>query len=146
LKIVDWDEYNETLEKIYDEIRFHQYDDIIAIGRGGSIIGAYLASKLGIPTFHPVFLRHVGKGSQKKIVDVSPPLYNRLHSLSGKLLVVDDYLRDGTAMKYILTLISKKASVTTLVLYNREDSEYKPDIVGNYVEETEILFPYSTLG
>jgi len=59
--MVSWNEYSEILKKVHEDIKFKQFDNIIAIGRGGSIIGAYLASKLGIPTFHPIFLRHVIK-------------------------------------------------------------------------------------
>ena len=124
------------------DIMFKQFDNIIAIGRGGSIIGAYLASKLGIPTFHPIFLRHVDKMGNKRIEETAPSVRDQINSLSGRLLIVDDYLRDGLAMKYVLDLISEKASAQTLVLYDRKGSEFKPDYVGAYFEETEISFPY----
>jgi len=144
--MVSWNEYSEILKKVNEDIKFKQFDDIIAIGRGGSIIGAYLASKLGIPTFYPIFLRHVNIMGKKSIVDISPTMRNQIKSLMGRLLIVDDYLRDGLAMKYVLDLISKKASAETLVMYDRKGSEFKPDIVGKYIEETEISFPYDLLG
>ena len=71
---------------------------------------------------------------------------DQIKSLMGRLLIVDDYLRDGLAMKYVLDLTSKKASAETLVMYDRKGSEFKPDIVGKYIEETEISFPYDLLG
>ena len=144
--MVSWNEYSEILKKVHENIKFKQFDKIIAIGRGGSIIGAYLASKLGIPTFHPIFLRHVNKNGKKSIEGVSPTMRDQIKSLMGRLLIVDDYLRDGLAMKYVLDLTSKKASAKTLVMYGRKGSEYKPDIVGKYIEETEISFPYDILG
>jgi len=144
--MVSWNEYSEILKKMHEDITFKQFDNIIAIGRGGSVIGAYLASKLGIPTFHPIFLRHVDKRGKKRIADISPTVRDQIKSLMGRLLIVDDYLRDGLAMKYVLDLISKKASAETLVMYNRKGSEFKPDIVGKYIEETEISFPYDILG
>ena len=144
--MVSWNEYSKILEKVYKDIKFKEFDNIIAIGRGGSIIGAYLASKLGIPTFYPIFLRHVIKNGKKSIVGISPTVRDQIKSLRGSLLIVDDYLRDGLAMKYVLDLISKKASVETLVIYDREGSEFKPDIVGEYIRETEISFPYDILG
>ena len=146
MKIVSWNEYSEILKKVYEDIRFRQFDNIIAIGRGGSIIGAYLASKLGIPTFHPIFLRHVNKMGNKRIEDTAPAMRDQINSLRGRLLIVDDYLRDGLAMKYVLDLISEKASAQTLVMYNRKGSELKPDIVGAYIEDTEISFPYDVFG
>lgn len=144
--MVSWNEYSEILKKVHEDIKLRQFDNIIAIGRGGSIIGAYLASKLGIPTFHPIFLRHVIKSGKKSIEDISPNMRKQIKSLIGSLLIVDDYLRDGSAMKYVLDLISKKASAETLVMYNRKGSEFKPDFVGKYIEETEISFPYDTFG
>jgi len=144
--MVSWNEYSEILKKVHEDIKFKQFNNIIATGRGGSIIGAYLASKLGIPTFHPIFLRHVIKNGKKSIEYVSPTMRYQKKSLMGRLLIVDDYLRDGLAMKYVLDLTSKKASAETLVMYNRKGSEFKPDIVGKYIEEAEISFPYDILG
>ena len=144
--MVNWNEYSEILKKVHEDIKFKQFDNIIAIGRGGSIIGGYLASKLGIPTFHPIFLRHVIKNGKKSIEDVSPTMRDQIKSLMGRLLIVDDYLRDGLAMKYVLDLTSKKASAETLVMYGRKGSGFQPDIVGKYIEETEISFPYDLLG
>jgi hypoxanthine phosphoribosyltransferase len=146
LKIVKWNEYSEVLKKVYEDLRFKQFHNIIAIGRGGSLIGAYLASKLGIPTFFPIFLRHVKDGGKKRIEDVSHGLRDQIGALKGNLLIVDDYLIDGLAMKYVIGLLSNEASPETLVLYGRKNSEFKPDIVGKHIENTKISFPYDVLG
>ena len=146
MKIVTWTEYSDILKKVYEEIQLKQFTNVIAIGRGGSIVGAYVASKLGIPTFHPIILRHVDTGRKKSIGDISLSVRDQIRSLGGRLLIVDDYLRDGLAMKYVLELISENASVETLVLFNHKGSKFKPDIVGKYISETEISFPYDVLG
>jgi hypoxanthine phosphoribosyltransferase len=146
VKFVTWDEYASLLkEKLYDQVRYRQFDAIVAIGRGGSIIAAYLASKLGVPTYHTAFVRHVGSGdgmtiNEHDVGDVS--------SLTGKVLVVDDSLIEGRAMRHVLNLLSNDASVTTLVMYNRRGSEFTPDIVGAYLDERQrdILFPYDPIG
>jgi len=144
MKIVEWEEYTELLQKLLRDVGLHSFDGIVAIGRGGCIVGAYLASKMGIPALYPVFIRHVGRGKEMKIVAHD---LGQVKSLSGKLLVVDDWLCDGRAMRYVLDLIPKTASVTTLVMFNREGSELKPDIVGRYLDETEreIFFPYDPI-
>jgi hypoxanthine phosphoribosyltransferase len=146
MKMISWDEYSDILKEVYERVQLKQFDNIIAIGRGGSIIGAYLASKLGIPTFQPIFLRHANIGGKKSIEDTYPHLQEQIRSLRGRLLVVDDYLRDGLAMKYVLDMIPKESSVETLVLFNRIGSEFKPNFVGEYISETEISFPYDILG
>lgn len=70
------------------------------------------------------------------------------HSVQGNFLVVDDWLAEGRAMKFVLDRMPKEASVTTMVMFNRKGSEFKPDYVGAYVEEEErdIMFPYDALG
>jgi len=145
LKIASWDEYTELLKKLHDDLGLRNFDAIVAIGRGGSIIAAYLASKLGVPTFCPVFVRHVGRGKEMKIVAHD---LGQVKSLKGRLLVVDDWLCDGRAMRFVLDMIPKEASVTTLVMFNRTGSEFRPDFVGRYVEESEreIIFPYDPIG
>ena len=142
MKIVDWNEYQELLVMLYKKIELDEYNDIVAIGRGGSIIGAFLASKLGIPTFYPIFLRHVGSGREKRVEDINFQEEEKIKKLTGSILVVDDFLRDGSAMKYVLNLISKNVSVKTLVMYNHEGSEFKPNFVGKYIIDKEITFPY----
>ena len=141
MKIVKWDEYIELLSKLYDYVRLRNFDEIVAIGRGGSIIGAYLASKLGLPTFHPVFLRHSGRGNEMKIIAHD---LGDIKSLRGNLLIVDDWLAEGRAMKFFLDKLPKGVSVTTMVMFNRKGSEFKPDFVGLYIDENEreIMFPY----
>lgn len=145
MKIVDWDEYTRLLDKLSNDVALRHFDEIVAIGRGGCIIGAFLASKLGIPTLNPVFVRHVGRGANLRI-EVSD--LGKVKSLRGRLLVIDDWLVEGRAMTFVLNLIPKGASITTLVMFNRKGSKFTPDIVGAYVEETEreILFPYDALG
>jgi hypoxanthine phosphoribosyltransferase len=148
---VTWKEYTDVLERLHNQVMLRNFEGIIGIGRGGSIIAAYMASKLGLPTFYPLFVRHVGRGKDMKIVasDLGQvKALDQVKSLRGRLLVVDDWLCDGRAMKYVLDHMSKEAQVTTLVLFNRRGSEFKPDFVGAYVEEKEreIMFPYDALG
>jgi hypoxanthine phosphoribosyltransferase len=141
VKIVEWNEYVELLSKLFQDMKLRSFDGIATIGRGGCIIGAYLASKLGIPTIDPIFIRHVGRAKEMKIVanDIG-----KARTLSGRILLVDDWLCDGRAMRYVLNLIPKTATITTLVMFNRSGSEFKPDVVGRYVDEEErdIHFPY----
>ena len=143
--MVSWNEYTQLLDELYDAIRLRSYDGIVTIGRGGCIIGAFLASKLGLPAIFPAFVRHVGRGDNVKIEVVD---LGQIKSLSGRLLVVDDWLCEGRAMNFVLDQIPMRASITTIVMFNRKGSEFKPDFVGAYVEEKEreIMFPYDAVG
>ena len=145
MKFVTWEDYTKLLEKLFNHVRFKNFDNIVGIGRGGSIIAAYLSSKLGIPMFCPTFVRHVGRGTEMsiKVYDLC-----QTESLRGNLLVVDDWLCEGRAMNFVLERIPQGTTITTLVMYNRRGSEFKPDVVGEYVneEEREIMFPYDAMG
>ncbi len=145
MKIVKWEEYTKLLDKLFDYVQMKTFDNILAIGRGGSIIAAYLSSRMGIPTFCPTFVRHVGRGAEMKIVVND---FCQIDSLRGRLLVVDDWLCDGRAMNFILNKIPQGTTITTLVMYCRRGSDFKPDFVGEFVEEEEreIMFPYDALG
>ncbi|MCJ7630962.1 phosphoribosyltransferase [Candidatus Bathyarchaeota archaeon] len=145
MKFVKWDEYTKLLDKLFDDVQMKTFDNILAIGRGGSIIAAYLSSRMGIPTFCPAFVRHVGRGAEMKIVVND---FCQIDSLRGKLLVVDDWLCDGRAMNFVLNKIPQGTTITTLVMYCNRGSEFKPDFVGEFVEEEEreIMFPYDALG
>ena len=145
MKIVTWQEYTDLLKKVYDQIEAHDFDTIAGIGRGGSIIAAYLASKIGIPVFHPIFIRHVGRGKQLRIVAED---LDEATSLAGRVLLVDDWLCEGRAMKYVLNLLPKNTVVTTLVMFYRSGADFKPNFIGEYIEEEEreIFFPYDPIG
>lgn len=145
MKIVSWDEYANLLRKLHESVRMRTFDHIVAIGRGGCIIAAYLASKLGIPAFCPVFVRHMVRAGETTMIEHD---LCTVKSLKGRLLLVDDWLCDGIAMNYVINLFPKDTTVTTLVMFNRRTSAFEPDIVASSVEahEREILFPYDPAG
>ncbi len=62
MRYVDWTEYGELLRRLNEDLRSYTFDGVVAVGRGGSMVAAYLSSKLGIPVFVPVFVRHVRSG------------------------------------------------------------------------------------
>ena len=141
MKMVNWSEYAEALRRLHEQLELHEFDDMAAIGRGGSIVAAYLSSKMGVPIFHTVFVRHSGRGPELKVI---PEDLDHVRFLRGRLLLVDDSLIEGRAMRYVLDLLPKTASVVTAVAFCRKGSEFKPDFVGEYVDEKErqIIFPY----
>jgi len=145
LKIVTWSEYTELLKKLHEEVEMRNFDSIAGISRGGSIIAAYLASKMGVPRFYSLFIRHIGRGEDMEIKETD---LGQAKDLEGRVLLVDDWLCEGRAMRFILDHIPKDTVVTTLIMYCRTGSAFRPDIVGMYVGkgEREILFPYDPLG
>jgi len=147
LRLVTWNEYLELLKKLGEDVRASNFDNIVGIGRGGCIMAAYLASKLGVPTFTSVFVRHVIKqdGQIVKLeVQDEDIMRDNIKSLSGRLLVVDDSLIEGRAMRFVLDQIPRSSRARSLVMYVRTGAQFKPDFVGAYFDEKErdIIFPY----
>jgi hypoxanthine phosphoribosyltransferase len=140
LKRIGWKEYIDLLEQLHNKIRFRQFDSIVSIGRGGCLLASYLASKLGIPLIHTVFIGHRVK--HDKTVEIIAHDMGGIETLTGSVLVVDDWMEKGRVMNYTLKHIPREARVTTLVMFCKTDSECKPDIFGKYVEDDAILFPY----
>lgn len=131
VRIIEWDEYTRMLEKLhtvvleqlYNCFRLRSFDGIVAIGRGGMIIAAYLASKLGIPAFYPVFIRSTGRGKEMKIIVDD---LGQVQSLKGRLLVVDDWLDEGRTMKLILNLFPKERRPQHLSCSVARDQGFSP--------------------
>lgn len=144
MKIVEWNEYCELLGILYKSVMNEGFDSVAAIGRGGSIMAGYLTSKLGVPEFVPLFVRHEVTAGDVKEIRCSNATRCDLSSLIGKVLVVDDLLIEGTAMEYVLGLLPKGTSARTIVMYCRKGAEFKPDFAASYLDENEqhVLFPY----
>lgn len=140
MKRINWKEYADFLELLYDKIKLRTFDRVVGIGRGGSILAAYLASKLGIPMFHPVFVGHRIKHDQD--VEIIALDVGKIETLTGSVLIVDDWLEKGRVMKFTLNHLPKEARITTLVMFCHINSEFTPDIVGKHVEDDVIFFPY----
>ncbi len=140
LKRISWEEYTHLLEQLYEKIKLRSFDNIVGIGRGGCILASYLASKLGIPLIHPVFIRHHIKPD--KDVEIIVHDVGQIETLTGSVLIVDDWMEKGRVMNYTLNLIPKEARITTLVMFCKTKSECKPDVFGKYIEDDIILFPY----
>jgi hypoxanthine phosphoribosyltransferase len=88
MKRINWKEYTDLLEQLFDKIKFRKFDRIVGIGRGGSLLASYLASKLGIPLFHPVFVGHRIKHNQE--VEIIALELGQIETLTGSVLIVDD--------------------------------------------------------
>lgn len=140
MKRISWKEYTHLLAQLYDKIKLRTFDSIVGIGRGGCLLASYLASKLGIPLIYPVFIGHRIKHDQN--VEIIVHDLGQIETLTGSVLIVDDWLGKGRVMNYTLNHIPKEARITTLVMFCKTNSEFKPDMIGKYVEDDVILFPY----
>lgn len=135
---INWTEFGRLCEKLYEDIALLHLDGIVGIGRGGVMIGAYLAHKMGLPLY-PVFVRYVGSGEDMKVI--ADDLGHIEKFIRGSVLLVDDWLITGKAMSLVKSYISNCVYTRTAVMVCNPDSEVKPDYVGRYSRD-EIYYVY----
>ena len=131
---LDWSRYLKLIDRLGERIDWkkEQFKSIIAINRGGNVIGTILSHKANIPLI---------------VLNKGGIIYER-----EKFLVVDDiahtgstlanitYLSQGAAMKYHpLQYANKDFKIATV--HVRNESKVKPDY---FVEVTDkwIVYPY----
>lgn len=136
MKILEWNDFIHLCNRLYKDLMTKHFDGIISIGRGGTIVGAILASKLGT-RIHPVFVVHSGKrqGESTKIAQlgIAPELNG------GKYLLVDDNCFTGETFTLLKKTLNNLSLETASIFCNRE--KYRPDYYAHSTEE-ETIFPY----
>lgn len=136
MKIIGWNELIKLCIDLHTQLRMKTYDGIISIGRGGTIIGAILASRLGT-RLYPVFVLHRGKGKRKTTeivrLDSAPKLP------SGKYLLVDDQSYTGETFELVKEHLPHFRLETAAIICRKE--RYSPDYYVLSVDE-ETMFPY----
>ena len=136
VKILEWNEIIDLSNNLSAKLTFKNFDGIISIGRGGAIMGAILASRLGT-RLYTVFVTHRGKGVDKetKIVrlDVTPELKE------GRYLLVDDQCSSGESFELIKkNLANLHLESASLICHEKV---YHPDYYELSTDE-EVIFPY----
>jgi hypoxanthine phosphoribosyltransferase len=141
---ISWEQlYLDTLE-LSKKIAHSGYrpDVMVAIARGGWVVGRILSDLLGIREVYAVtvkFYRDVAKPGDK------PTLLQELNVdlASRQILVVDDIVDTGETLKETLRHIfdKKPRELKTAALYVKSWSPIKPDF---YVREYSswVVFPY----
>jgi hypoxanthine phosphoribosyltransferase len=135
-KILDWDDFIKLCDGLYDKLMLKNFDGIISIGRGGTIIGAIIASKLGT-RLHPVFVVHKGKGKVKETNIVQLGVTSELKG--GRHLLVDDQCFTGETFDLVKEALPNLHLKTASIICRKK--QYRPDYYTLSTNE-EIMFPY----
>ena len=126
---ISWNKYLKLVESLYNMIKKgkRKYSKVVAINRGGNIIGTILSHKLGIP------LQVVNCAS-----DINVGMYQG--DLKGVILVVDDVVDTG---KTLLNIDYPWLNYEFGSLHVKSHCKHKPTF---YVEKIEsdvwIRYPY----
>ncbi len=139
---IDWTRYHTHAQSLAEKIlsRPERFDEIVAIARGGLVIGRLLSDFLQLPISSITIQSYTDiqeQGEVKITAKLVTPIKNK------RVLLVDDLTDSGKtlhrATEYLKEL--QPASITTAVLYMKPKSTFRPDF---FVEETDrwILFPF----
>jgi len=123
---IDWKSFLASADLIESNLRFMgsmpkslEFKSVLAIGRGGFILGSILSHKLELPLAAIITTRYSVDHKAGEI-KVSPII----GSLEFPVLIVDDIVDDGTTLKSVIKAISAEgrymavSTVTKITLPN----------------------------
>jgi hypoxanthine phosphoribosyltransferase len=136
MKILEWNDFIDLCNSLYKDLMAKNFDGIISIGRGGTIVGAILASKLGT-RIHPVFVLHSGKGQGESTKIAQLGITSEING--GRYLLVDDKCFTGETFTLLKKTLNNLSLETASIFCNSK--QYSPDYYA-YSTDEETIFPY----
>lgn len=117
-------DFDRDMKRLVDQLKGKEFDLIIGINRGGCLPAVCLSHSLGIPTTMIDFSTRDG-------VNIHPKsLYGYFEQLTDhytKLLIVDDLIDSGKAMKKLIPVVKCFAEPTVATLLHNTDIELGVD-------------------
>lgn len=118
------DNFNRDMTSLVDQLKYRQFDLIVGVNRGGCLPAVCLSHSLGIPATMIDFSTRDG-------VNIHPQsLYGYFEGLSDKyqdILIVDDLVDSGTAMKKLINTASQFCTVSVATLLHNVDVDLSVD-------------------
>ncbi len=106
LSIVD---VYRAMKRLVEDARAYAPDHIIAINRGGAIVGGWLAKRLGLQA-PIIYVVNSDEPPGKRVM----PQSARAVGLSGKIYIVDDAQRKGEHMREAVNYLRSRYSDTQI--------------------------------
>lgn len=126
MKLINWTQYDHLVTTLADKIDFkkNQFDQIVAINRGGNVLGTMLSYKSHVP------LTVVNKDQS---IDYA-----------GCVLIVDDLSDSGnTFLRVVANLRTHKFK--TACIHVKEGTKFVPDFYAETVGKEWIVYPYEQI-
>jgi len=136
VNMLRWDEFTGLCDDLYKQLMLKNYDGIISIGRGGTIVGAIMASKLGA-RIYPVFVVHRSEGSNKSTEIVR--LGATADLKDGRYLLVDDKCVTGETFDLLRKALPNLHLETASIICSQK--HHMPDYCA-LLEDKETVMPY----
>ena len=118
-----WKRYLLLINKLYYAIDWveEEFDAIVAISRGGNIIGTILSHRTRLP------LEVIKK--------------DHVLSFRGKVLIVDDIADTGSTLLHVISNLKSGTSYKTATLHAQPHSKHKPNYFVSTVRNW-VVYPY----
>ena len=135
--LIDWKEYNLTVEKLAIQIHESGYKPTMLIGimRGGAPIIDMLSRVFKLKCAYLAVESYSGEGieNQQGELIFSREISSTVQDMGGRLLLCDDLSDTGVTLKrsmnwlYNYKPIKKIETIKTAVLWKKKDSTFEPD-------------------
>ena len=135
--IIDWKEYNQTVEKLAIQIHESGYKPTLLIGimRGGAPIIDTLSRIFKLKCAYLAVESYSGKGveDQQGELVFSREMSSTVQNMEGRLLLCDDLSDTGVTLEkskrwlYNYAPIKSIENIKTAVLWKKKDSTFEPD-------------------
>ena len=145
-RIVSWKQYLKLVSDLEKKIRLQQSDSIVAIGRGGLIVGTILSHHLNIPLFVVMASRY--NGIEAGNLNISGIVGTFDIKKAKNVAIVDDIIDEGVTVRRIWEEVfnkinSSETKVNFYAIFGRkiESKDCVVEVLGN---DDWVQFPYET--
>jgi len=132
LKRLSWNSFGNLTTDLAEKVRSEfKVNVVVGVGKSGAIPAVIIAKRLRVEEFYLVTVKLYDEGKPpKRLVEKPEVAYHNFGDLRGKrVLVVDDFVRTGSTLKSVLSILREKGAdeVRVAVIALREDAKMKPD-------------------
>jgi hypoxanthine phosphoribosyltransferase len=124
---INWSAYLKLIDTLFAKIPWEEenFDRIVAINRGGNIIGTILSHKTDIPL---------------TIINASEELPDGC----GKLLIIDEIADSGHTFLKVISRSDSNIKYKTATLHTKATSKVTPDFFVKQIKHW-IVYPYENM-
>lgn len=126
-----WEQYYQLIDdlalKLLPLVKAGKINQIVALARGGSIIGDALSRKFNIPL--AVMFTSSYSGTQRQGLIICEDIAKQYNTLGNRMLVVDDLLDSGVTLSAVQEYLQRtyQSEVLTAVLWKKDCSPVDSD-------------------
>lgn len=135
MRSYSYDDLLKDLRKTIRPLKASNFDALLALSRGGLLLGQMIAHALDTQDLYCVNTRHYDNKQRQKDVQIA-----NMPDLSGfkNVLVIDEILDSGETLQVLMQELNKQflyTKFTSFVLFAKQDAVFKPDIWLNTADE-----------